>query len=456
MCVLLFHGVEGWMWRSRSPRFEGVKMGWPGIRVLSARQITLIVPVAVVAILISLTSWADSGRSFSVASTQGRRVALVVGNGNYANTTKLPNPANDAAAVGEALKRLGFDVKVQTDLNKRDMEESLRNFGDRLRGATAAVFYYSGHGLQVDGVNYLVPTDAKLQQERDLNYDVLSVDIALKEMEAEKRVNLIFLNACRDNPLASNLARSMGKTRSSAVGQGLAPLKNAAVGTLIAYATREGNVAADGEGKNSPFTQAILAHIEEEGVEVSMLLRRVREDVMRQTNERQVPWEYGSMLGEFYFNSGLAPYSGSQTSRIQRAEDTRPTRTDDTAVELLFWESVEKSKMIEGYKAYASKYPQGQFTELARIKIAELTQRTVTAKAVAPQSFVEKSDNGRFVKAVMGVINDSKTGLQWLPGPDDAMVWEDAKRWVSNQTVDGGGWRMPTRAELTAFNPSLP
>jgi len=197
--------------------------------------------------------------SAAVTTPIGRRVALVIGNSNYRYATQLPNPANDAADIARALRKLGFDVVEGRDLDKRAMEDKIREFGRKLERADLALLYYAGHGMQVAGKNYLVPIDAKLERPGDLSFDTIEVSQILAQMEAEKRVNLIFLDACRDNPLARSFSRSLG-ARSTSVGQGLAPIQSA-VGTLIAYATQPDNVALDGEGRNSPFTSAFLKHI---------------------------------------------------------------------------------------------------------------------------------------------------------------------------------------------------
>jgi len=159
-----------------------------------------------------------------------------------------------------------------------------------------ALFYYAGHGLQVAGRNYLVPTDAKLERPGDLSFETIDVGQVLAQMDTEKRVNLIILDACRDNPLARSLARSLG-TRSIAVGQGLATVQSA-IGTMIVYATQPDNVALDGQGRNSPFTGALLKHLATPGLEIRTMMTRVRADVVAATNERQVPWDSSSLIGE--------------------------------------------------------------------------------------------------------------------------------------------------------------
>jgi tetratricopeptide (TPR) repeat protein len=231
-----------------------------------------------------------------VAAPIGRRVALVIGNSKYRYAPQLRNPSNDASDIAQALRKLGFDVVEGRDLDKHGMEDRTREFGRKLEGADLALLFYAGHGLQVAGKNYLVPIDARIERAGDLSLDTIEVGQILAPMEAEKRVNLVFLDACRDNPLARSLARSLG-TRSTSVGSGLAAIQSA-VGTMIAYATQPDNVALDGDGRNSPFTAALLKHIATPNVEIGTIMRRVRADVVAATLERQVPWDSSSLIGE--------------------------------------------------------------------------------------------------------------------------------------------------------------
>ncbi len=226
----------------------------------------------------------------------GRRVALVIGNAKYRYAVPLPNPSNDAADIAQALRKLRFDVVEGRDLDKHAMEDKIREFGAKVERADLALLFYAGHGMQVGGKNYLVPIDAKLERTGDLSLDTIEVGQILAQMEAEKRVNLVFLDACRDNPLARSFARSLG-TRSTSVGSGLAAIQSA-VGTMIAYATQPDNVALDGEGRNSPFTAALLKHIATPNLEISALMKRVRADVITATREKQVPWDHSSLVGD--------------------------------------------------------------------------------------------------------------------------------------------------------------
>jgi tetratricopeptide (TPR) repeat protein len=224
---------------------------------------------------------------------QGKRVALVVGNSAYQFTEPLPNPQHDARAVAAALRRLGFDVIEVLDADVEKLAGRVRDFSRALKGATVGLFYYAGHGLQVNGVNYLVPVDAKLAEEADATYETVEINDVLKHMERQAKMNVVILDACRNNPLARDLARSMG-TRSASIGQGLAEIRSG-VGTLIAFATQPGNVALDGTGEHSPFTAALLRHLEVPGLDFTDVLRRVRKDVLEETKGKQVPWDHSSL-----------------------------------------------------------------------------------------------------------------------------------------------------------------
>jgi uncharacterized caspase-like protein len=228
------------------------------------------------------------------------RVALVIGNGAYVNANALPNPVNDAGDIANALRELGFETIVATNLDKAGFDQRLRDFAHVLRGAKTAVFYYAGHGLQVAGKNYAVPVDARLESAADLTVETVDLDQVLPVMQAhDNRVNLVFLDACRDNPLARNFARSLPATRALSVGSGLSAL-DAGRGTLIAFATAPNKVALDGQGRNSPFTSALLRHIRTPGLDIAFVMRRVTADVEAQTGGAQIPWVHASLTTDVH------------------------------------------------------------------------------------------------------------------------------------------------------------
>ncbi|OSM04374.1 hypothetical protein MAIT1_04275 [Magnetofaba australis IT-1] len=267
-------------------------------------------------LLLALTSnsaqaAADRGLKLDKATDPARRVALVIGNSAYQHAGALRNPEHDARAVASKLRALGFDVVDGLDLDRRHMERAIRDFARKLRGAGVGLFYYAGHGLQVQGRNYLVPVDAALQDVEDLPFEAIPMRLIMTQLEREQRTNLVFLDACRNNPLARNLARSMGLSRDAAGSGGLAR-EQAGLGTLIAYATQPGNVAADGESRNSPFTQALLRHIDEPGLEVRQLMTAVRRDVAQTTHNRQIPWDHSSLMSDFWFVPKTREKSGPE------------------------------------------------------------------------------------------------------------------------------------------------
>jgi len=244
---------------------------------------------------------------FAAPAMAEKRVALVIGNGAYVKSSALANPVNDATEMAKAAAEAGFEVIAGLDLDKRTFDIKVRDFARALGDADVALFYYAGHALQVSGRNYLVPVDASMERERDLDFETVGVDFVLRQMEIdrENKTNLVFLDSCRDNPLARNLARSMG-TRSASVSQGLAQVQTG-VGTFIAYSTQPGNVALDGSGTNSPFTAALVKGMRASERNLTSVMVEVRKDVLAATGGRQVPWDHSSLTGDFFFQRVAAP-----------------------------------------------------------------------------------------------------------------------------------------------------
>lgn len=256
----------------------------------------------------------------AIAATEVR-VAFVVGNSTYRNTAPLANPQNDARDMAAALKSVGFDVVEALDVDKLKFDSALRSFTDKLVKADVALFFYAGHGLQVGLQNYLVPIDAKLERERDLEFEAVKLDFVMRQMEIDRegQTTIVILDACRDNPLARNLARSMG-TRSMSIGRGLAA-SSTGLGTFIAYSTQPGNVAVDGTGRNSPFTSALVRHMGTTGHSLQATMIEVRKSVVAATDGKQVPWDHSALTSEFHFVRGVAASSPSSVAPA-------PSRTD--------------------------------------------------------------------------------------------------------------------------------
>ncbi len=230
-----------------------------------------------------------------------RRVALVIGNSRYEHAASLRNPQGDARAVAEAFERLGFsEVTLQFDLGREALISALRTFGDKASVADWAVVYFAGHGFEIDGVNYLVPVDARLERDAHVRWEAIALDDLLSSMEGARKLRLAILDACRNNPFTSRM--QVASTRS--VGRGLGLIEPEG-GTLVAYAARHGQVALDGDGANSPYVSALLQHLTTQGLEINLLFRRVRDTVRQLTGQAQEPYVYGSLPSEeLYFNPG--------------------------------------------------------------------------------------------------------------------------------------------------------
>ena len=255
--------------------------------------------------------------AFAVPSPAAERVALVIGNAAYEHTGPLRNPENDAEDMARVLAELDFEVIDGLNLDKDGFAAKLREFSRAARGAEVTLFFYAGHGLQVDGENYLIPVDARLKEEVDLRLEAFELAAFMSQMRG--RTNLVILDACRDNPLAGTLARSMGLSRSVGSTRGLSRVTDAS-GTFIAYATQPGNVADDGAGRNSPFTSALLTHIATPALSVNDMFTAVTNAVMITTHERQQPWMHSSLRETFSFNPSASPASPPPVALAYAAE----------------------------------------------------------------------------------------------------------------------------------------
>jgi len=227
------------------------------------------------------------------------RIALVVGNSGYSAVAKLPNPQRDAEAIAEALKRDGFqDVMLGSDLNRADLVQALNDFADKAAKADWAVVYFAGHGIELDGVNYLIPVDARLKSDRDVQDEAVSLDRVVASVEGARKLKLVILDACRNNPFVTDMRLTVA---SRAIHRGLARVEPSGA-TLVAYAAKGGEEAVDGDGTaNSPFAAALVKRLATPGLEVGKLFRLVRDDVLAATERKQEPFVYGSLPGEDFF-----------------------------------------------------------------------------------------------------------------------------------------------------------
>ncbi len=226
-------------------------------------------------------------------SAQERRIALVIGNGTY-KSAPLRNPVNDATDIADALGKFGFSVSLKTDANQRNMKQAILAFGKQLRNGGVGLFYFAGHGIQVKGTNYLIPIGAQIESEGDVEFEAVDAGRVLAKMEdAANDLNIIILDACRNNPFGRSF-------RSSS--RGLAKM-DAPTGSILAYATAPGSIASDGPGRNGLYTSALLKHMMTPGVKIEDIFKQVRIEVVGASGKKQVPWEASSLMGDFYFSA---------------------------------------------------------------------------------------------------------------------------------------------------------
>jgi hypothetical protein len=312
------------------------------------------------------------------AAVADKRVALVIGNGAYVHAPHLPNPPHDAEDVAAALKRSGFDTILGIDLDKAKMDDAAINFARAARNADVAVFYYSGHAMQYAGVNYLIPVDMTLSDEADLRR-ATRVDDVLDDLKQAKNLRILVLDSCRDNPLADELKRSIGRTRSGSIARGLAKIESPD-GTIISYSTQSGRTAADGDGRNSPYTTAFLKHIEDKD-EISTVFHRISADVYDSSSGSQVPELSLSFFGEFYLN-GKLQVTITPTPRAP---------ADPCASAGEHWKSAEAIGTPAAFEDHLTRYPNCAFAGLARARLDALK---ASHAAVEPPPISAPQPNG--------------------------------------------------------------
>ena len=296
-----------------------------------------------------------------------KRIALVVGMSEYRQVPQLPNPTRDADAMTELFRKAGFDVvESKRDLGIAGLRSALREFAKAAQGADIAVVYYAGHGMEVDGVNYLIPVDAKLASDFDIEDETISLDRVLQALGPVKRLKLVILDACRDDPFANTMKRTLA---SRAIGRGLAKVEPTTSDTLVAFAAKAGAVASDGDGQNSPFTTALMKHITEPGLDLRIAFGRVRDDVLKATNNRQEPFVYGSLGGD---TMALVPALAKPAAAEGEA------RVD--------YELAAQVGTREAWDSFLVKHPAGFLADLAREQ---------NAKIAAAQQSRDKADQAQ-------------------------------------------------------------
>ncbi|MFN3348468.1 caspase family protein [Pseudorhodoplanes sp.] len=315
--------------------------------------------------------WAAAALAAGPAFAE-KRVALVIGNGAYENATRLANPINDATAMADLFRKAGFDVvEARTDLGNLEFKRVAREFTLIARDADIAVMYFAGHGIEVNGTNYLLPVDAKLATDFDVEDEALSLDRLIRALEPAKRLRLIILDACRDNPFVTTMRRNIASRQ---VTSGLAKVEPATSDTLIAFAARAGSTAEDGRGKNSPFTTALVKNLTVPGRDVRIALGYVRDEVLRTTGNRQEPFVYGSLGGA---TVALVP----ERKQIA-APPPAPPPSVRSADPRLDYEFAERVGTREAWDSFLSVHTSGFYADLARAQREKVSR---AAQPVIPQ-----------------------------------------------------------------------
>jgi len=362
-------------------------------------------------------------RTLSVgpAPMTGQRVALVIGNSAY-KESPLANPVNDAADMASVLQDLGFKVILRRNAGTREMRQAIREFGAELRRAEVGLFYFAGHGVQVRGNNYLVPVGADIDNEADVEDLAIDANFAMRVMEeAQVKVSIAILDACRNNPFARGF-------RSAA--RGLAQM-NAATGSLVAFATAPGSIAADGSGRNGLYTRHLLANLRSGDPDILKVFQRTRSAVVKETAGRQTPWESTSLIGDFYFRP---PAHGGEPSTAASAALAASPSADPSGNERALWDAVKESKNPEELRVYLDRFPGGLFALLAQARLRALaaTQVATAAPAIAAVRTPRSVMNAALISEVVSQVDKN-----YIVPPDFAALVRGGARGLERGLLKG-------------------
>jgi Caspase domain len=331
----------------------------------------------------------------------GNRVALVIGNSTYKNAALLLNPVNDAAIVAATLKNAGFDVvETPLDLQVADMRRTMRDFADQVRDADVAVVYYAGHGIELEGTNYLIPTDATLERDTDVYDEAFSLDRVLLAIEPARQLRLVIVDACRNNPFAEKMKRTVG---SRAISRGLARIEPATSNTLVAFAAKAGSTASDGNSKNSPYATALVKYIATPGLDLRRVFGFVRDDVMKATGNRQEPYVYGTLGGDD------VPLVAKETA--SSASPRADMRYD--------YELALQIGNKDAFNFFLAQYPDGYYANLAKLQLAKIAAEEVRVAA---------TENARLAQQEqMRLANGGAQQMQLAKAASDLKAAEEAR-----------------------------
>src|SRR5438552_1417848 len=350
------------------------------------------------------------------ATPDVKRVALVIGNSKYVSAVPLPNPANDARLIASTLRNAGFDALEGVDQDNAGMHSLIIKFTEASCNADLAVIFYAGHGMQVDGKNYLIPVDAELTSPAYLKTRTVQIDQFMAALPPDPAVGVIILDACRDNPLARTLAASLPKSRSLSAGLAPVEAKSDGVGTggiLIAYATDPGAIAFDGNGVDSPYSLALAKHLTEPGVEIQSALTRVRGEVTEVTQGRQRPWHNASLGREVFLGKPIAeaaPVAAPVTDAAKTTAAPAPVASEPPSweVEQRLWDEASKKNAIPFYEAYLEQFPNGRFATVAKLNIDQLEDPKANKQVAALDADAANANSGSAVRTSVGITDEMK------------------------------------------------
>jgi uncharacterized caspase-like protein len=364
-----------------------------------------------------------------------KRVALVLGNSAYQNVPRLPNPVNDGAVIAATLKDAGFDVvDSRHDLPAAETRRALRDFADRARDADIAVVYYAGHGIEVDGTNYLIPVDAKLERDTDVYDEAFSLDRVLLAIEPAKQLRLVILDACRDNPFAKVMKRTVA---SRAIGQGLAKVEPTIPNMLIAYSAKAGSTALDGDAKNSPFTMALAKHLTTPGLDVRRAFGFVRDDVLKTTGYRQEPFVYGSLGGD---DVPLVPAKAAASAANPQADIRRD------------YELAQQIGNKAALNAFLAQYPDGFYADLARIQLTKIAAEEARVAATEKARLAEQ-ERARLAAEGAQKSQQAKAEADAKAAEQARIAAEKAKQVAQEQAAAAEQKRTATETPAAAKSP---
>lgn len=366
------------------------------------------------------------------------KIALIIGNSNYVKMP-LDNPKNDAIDLAYTLMDLDFDVILKTNLNRREMEESIREFKGKIMPGDVALFYFSGHGIQLSGLNYLIPVSETITNEIDVKYNCMETGFVLDNMEkARSSINIIILDACRNNPYEGYRSSSRGFA-----------FMSAPTGSIIVYSTAPGSVAQDGDGRNSPFTKNLIENIKVPGLKIEEVMKEVRKSVAKETGGNQIPWESSSLMGDFCFNTN--------TKAATQNYYNNPTKTDNNNIPIIKEKNTIIKPVIVPHESFAGQ--SGSFTDVRdgkKYKWVRIYNKVWMAENLnvgqSIKTNVKQTNNGEFEKYCYENNEsncDDYGGLyQW----DEAMNYSTA---IHATGICPPGWVLPTEEDYLQMIESL-